>query len=83
MEFNQWRWSREYKTARKNCFTTTCETSWLSFSYVWSLIDENLIENFLIASITIAQDGFDNNEDLPSVNAFGVDLNLDSEPKHK
>jgi len=47
------------------------------------LIDENLIENFLIASITIAQDGFDSNEDLPSVNAFGVDLNLDSEPKHK
>ena len=36
-----------------------------------------------LASISIAKHGFDGNEDLPSVSAFGVDLSIDSEPKSR
>lgn len=39
--------------------------------------------DFLSASISIMQSAFGMNEDLPSVSVFGVDLNLDSEAKHR
>ncbi len=48
----------------------------------WVLFERS-IGNFLLASIKLVQNGLDNSEDLTLINAFGIDLNFDSEPKHR
>ena len=54
------------------------------FIYVCTNIDAYQSDgSLLLASISFLSHGIGDTEDLPSVNAFGVDLNLENEAKHR